>query len=119
MVTAMTIVYGTTVALMNIDESSAASAWISASRSRTSTSACIDNALAVLRNNSSASGNITITVSNVNCIATVSGSGNTRQIVSNATTSDPFARDIVDRVNANVNINTNPFTLIEYKDILE
>lgn len=119
MVTAMTVVYGLTVALMSVDETNNSASWLAASKSRTFTSACIDNALSTLRNNSNASGNVNIDISNVNCVATISGSGNTRQIVANASSTDPFSRDSVDRLNVNVNINTNPFTVIEYKDILD
>lgn len=119
MVTSLIIVYGLAVALMSIDETSAGASWLAASKSRTFVSACIDNALSTLRNDNTTSGNVNITTSNVNCIATISGSGTTRQITGNATSTDPYARDIVDRVNVNVNINTNPFTILQYKDILQ
>ena len=119
MVASMTVVYGVAVALMSIDETASGTAWLATSRARGFTASCVDDALSRLRNNTSLSGDVSISISNVNCAYTISGSGNTRTIVSNATSTDGFSRDIVDRSNVNVNINTNPFTVEQYKDILE
>ncbi|MEK7584094.1 MAG: hypothetical protein AAB490_02535 [Patescibacteria group bacterium] len=119
MVAALTVVYGTAVALMSIDETTAGSAWLATSKSRGFTKSCVNDALSRLRNASSLSGDVSISVSNVNCTYTISGSGNTRTVIVNGTSTDAFGRSIADRANVNVNISTNPFTVEQYKDILE
>ena len=119
MVAALTVVYGTAVALMSIDETATGSAWLATSKSRGFMTLCVDASLSRLRNASGLSGDVSISVSNVNCSYTISGSGNTRTIIANATSTDAFGRSIADRANVNVNISTNPFTVEQYKDILE
>jgi len=118
-VASITTVYGLSIALMNIDEVQIQLAWLHSSKSRSFTSACVDNALLRLRNNTALSGNVNLSISNVTCESVISGSGNTRTILSSATSTDPLSRAITDRSTVNVNIDTNPFTIIDYKDILQ
>lgn len=119
LVAAFTVVYGLSVALMTLDERSASQIWFATSQVEYQASTCVDNAVALLRNNSNLAGNVNVASSSVTCIGVVSGSGNARAIAASATSTDSRGQNVVDRVNVNVNINTNPFTIIEYKDILE
>lgn len=116
----MIIVLGLSMALMQVDEFATAPTWLTTAQSFYQTTSCTDNMLMRFRNNSSLSGNVNIaSVLNVNCTASISGSGNTRTVVANATSTDFYGSDVVSRVTVNVNINTNPFTIESYKDILE
>lgn len=119
MVAAMTLVYGLSVALMTIDEQTTSFGWLHTGKAESYAGACVDNALSLLRNDSNFNGNANLSIGNITCSSTVSGSGNTRAIFSWATATDPFGNNIVERTNINVNINTNPFTITQYKDILD
>ena len=113
-------VFGLSVALMAIDGTRTATTQLSASQSAAYDDACVTNALSVLINNNSYTGNANISVGNVNCIAVIANpGGNVRSIKTSATATDAFARSIVDRSFVNVNIATNPFTVLYYKDILD
>lgn len=119
-VASLTLVYGLAVALMAIDETSTSIAWLSKSKSTSYGVSCVANALGRLRNNTSLTGNVNISVGNVNCTATISNPGaNIRTIATYATATDGLGRSIVDSVSVNVNVGTNPFTVTWYKDILE
>jgi len=118
-VAAFIVVAGFSMALMNSDEMLSSYSAQESSKVVANVDACADNVLSRIRNDNTTSGNVNISLGNVSCVAIVSGSGNTRQIAVRATTTDAFSRDIVYSVNINVNINTNPFTVLEYKDILK
>lgn len=113
------MVYSLSAALLHADELAASQSWLFSAKSVSRTSSCVDNVLSRLRNNSAVSGNVNININGTVCDAIISGSGNIRNLNVSATTSDSFNSNIVHRVNVNVNINTNPFTISEYKDILE
>ena len=119
LISAIIITFGLSVALMNADEVLVSFSNAQQSFVRSGAQSCVQNALNRLRNNNSVSGNVNVNTSNVNCVATIAGASNTRTINASATTTDPFNRNVVSRGNVNVNIATNPFTIIEYKDILD
>lgn len=118
-ITSAIIIFGLSIALMNADEGVSGQVRLAGSKVGYLTTSCVANALARLRNDNSVSGNINLSVANVNCTAKITGSGNTRQIAASATTTSAFNDSIVGRTNTNVNVATNPFTIIEYHDILK
>lgn len=119
LVAGLTLAYGLSVALLNSDQLLISYGWLSRSTATSAVDSCVDNDLAMLRNNSSLSGNVNISLANVNCSSIISGAGNTRTIIASATSSDAFGNNFIIRVNANVNINTDPFTVEQYKDIID
>ncbi len=119
LIAAFTTIYGLSALLMNADELTSSQAWLYHAQSKNFAASCVTNAMNKLRNNSSVSGNVNLSTSNVNCVSTISGSGNTRTIIASATATDAFGSSVVERANVNVNINTNPFTITQYRDILD
>jgi hypothetical protein len=118
-ITSVILIYGLSIALMNADEVVSGAVRLSGNKAGNLTASCVSNALARLRKDNSVSGNVNLAVANVNCTAIIAGSGNTRTINASATTTNPLSGSIVGRTNTNVNIDTNPFTIIQYNDILE
>lgn len=118
LVASFLLVAGMSTALLSSDELATTYTWLVTAKTGTGTHACSDNILALIRNNTSLSGNVNISLGNTTCVGTISGAGNTRVITAGSTSTDPFGSEVSYRVNINVNINTNPFTIIQYKDIL-
>jgi hypothetical protein len=119
LVSAVAVIFGLSRALMNINQLSSSNAWLETSLADVEARSCLDNALSRLRNDSTLTGNVNISVSNVDCIATISGSGDFRTVVMNATSTDARSQEYTIRTSVTVNINTNPFTVDEYKDIID
>ncbi len=122
-ITSFILIYGLSIALMNADEAIASDSRLSASKVGNLTSSCVNNALARLRRDNTVSGAVSLNVNsgdtNTHCTAIIAGSGNTRTINASATTTSALGGSMVGRTNTNVNIATNPFTIIDYKDILD
>lgn len=117
-IAAFIVVTGLSIALLNADEVLSSYVSLEGARTQRSSEACTNNILGRLKNNKSLSGNVNIS-KNLNCNGVVSGSGNIKTIEAYATTTDGFGRTTVSKTKVNVNINTNPFTIEEYKDILD
>ncbi len=117
-ITSIILIYGLSIALMNADEVLSSDALLAGDKSTDLTTACVENDLSRLRNNTSLTGEVDIAVGNVNCLSYINSNGNIRTINATATALSATGGTIVSRTNTNVNIATNPFTIAQYKDIL-
>jgi hypothetical protein len=116
---ALVTVYGLSSALLNLDDLLASNVWLDTAKSQGFSESCVDNVISRLYNDNTVSGNVNVSRNTVVCDAIISGSGNIRTIVANATSTDAFSQTIISRVQVKVNIDTLPFTVEDYKDILD
>jgi|GEM_PF-6533092 len=113
LLTSLIALFGSGLAIMNLDYSLGLSATLFGKNLTTAADGCLDSAVAELTNNNAVT---TLNVNSIggqsaNCIVTIKGSGNFRYVTARATTTSSFLNSVA-VASSTVNVATNPFTIV-------